>query len=328
LLDTLMKVITELSAESLSFIRGRAIVLYRSGEEQQPMSGWSTTEQISPFPVYSIEDSAEERPVAALDSSVIILGEVDDGFVLSGKVSVVLRRRGRESATIFGPTVFYIGERNLGRVQNILAKGIIAKLILHDHSVAARLFRSFLERHVSYELSKLIEHGILLLDGSLKESAFEPKEFSIHELVRNCQERDTYLAAVTKNTKIRQLQRLEKFLYSSDCPSYMETTDFVKALVPKLGGRCYLVRFASDGIPLRVDIPSAMEPASVLPAIRASDVISHGYPDTLRSAHMLSVFTSTEEASAKSRIARIEGTMVLPSFNVRRVLLGKLERGR
>jgi hypothetical protein len=316
--------IDHISSESLSMLKGRPVVLYKGGEEQQPLLGWSGIQQDASLDAIKIDISyAEEREVAAIDSSVIVVGESEEGFVLSGKVAVASRSQGRNDAVLIGPIIFYIGESNAGELD--FFEKVPKKILALDSAIAAKAIRVLLERYTAYEIAKTMKRGLILIDGSLKESNFEVREASLKAIISECSDRENYVAGITKNTKIKQIQRQEVKLYNLHQASYIDVTDIARLFVSNLAANSYAARLSADGIPLRIDIPKTQTPHQVMSSIIVSDIISHGYPETLRSAHLLSIFTGAEEASVKSRIARNEGTSILPSFNVRRALLGKLE---
>jgi hypothetical protein len=94
--------------------------------------------------------------------------------------------------------------------------------------------------------------------------------------------------------------------------------------VSDLQGRSYLTRLTADGIPFRVDLPTDEDPDDVLSTVISSDVLVRGYPETLRAAHFLSIFTASEEAIVKSQLTRRAQVTILPSGNLRRTVLGTL----
>jgi len=316
--------IDSISSESLLRLKGRPIILYKNGEDQQPFFGWAGIEQNLELSISKVDaHNASEREVAAIDSSVIVVGESEEGFVLSGKVAIVSRNHGRSNAALIGPVIFYVGESNADQLE--LFEKIPKRILMLDATIAARAFRVLLERYVAYEVAKTMERGLLLIDGSLKESNFEVKEGNLNDIISKCSDRGNYLAGITKNSRIKQIQRVESSLYSLHEAAYVDVSEIAKLFVSNFSANAYVARLSPDGIPLRIDIPSSQAPSEVMASIAASDIITHGYPETLRSAHLLSIFTAAEEASVKSMLARNEGTFILPSFNVRRALLGKLE---
>jgi hypothetical protein len=323
-LPSLPTKIDHISSESLSMLKGRPLVLYRGGEEQQPLLGWSGIEQDVSVVAFRIDMShAEEREVAAIDSSVIVVGESEEGFVLSGKVAIASRSQGRSSAILIGPIILYIGESNADDLD--FFEKVPKKILALDSTIAARAVRVLLERYTAYEIAKTMKRGLILIDGSLKESNFEVRDANLNEIIKECTNRENNIAGITKNTKIKQIQRVEVKLYNLQQAAYIDVTDIARLFVSNLKANSYVARLSADGVPLRIDIPSCQLPNQVISSVIASDILSHGYPETLKSAHLLSIFTGAEEASVKSRIARNEGTSILPSFNVRRALLGKLE---
>jgi hypothetical protein len=322
--------VAQLSLASLSGIRGRRMVLYRNGEEQQPLMGWgsvSAAESSGGSSCVPIPTEGSVKPVSSIDSSVIVLGEVDDGFVMAGKVTVSSRREGKKYAYVFGPSIFYIGESNVAKVNELLSNRLPERFIIHDAAVATRVVRVIMERAAALDVAINMSGGILALDGSLRVSNFEPSRCSLVRIAETCERNGVVLMGVTKNTKLRPLQRLEGKLYKSTRPSFMEVSDVVRSIAPTVLGRSVLARLSSDGVPLRIDILTEEGLEGSLSSLVASDILCHGYPDTLKAAHILSIFSLGEEESAKGRLVRTEGTNVVQSFNVRRALLGKMQLG-
>jgi hypothetical protein len=321
--------LSQFSAESISLLQGRRLVLYRDGEEQQPVFGWRGSCDPG-LPCVHFEASPERRVVSSIDSSVVVVGETDDGFVLAGKVAVVSSSGSGRSVLVYGPSICYIGESNFGAVQEMLNVRVPAGPVLRDAALVTRLLRVILERFAALEAAQNLSGGILELDGSLKTSSFEPKKATLSSIIQLCSDSGTYLLGVTKNTKLRQLQRLGSCLYERKAPSYLDVTDTVRLFVPTFRGTSLLVRLSNDGIVLRIDMPTGQASSLVdaLGCILSSDIISHGYPDSLRSAHLLSIFSQVEVACAKGSLVRTKGTQILSGFNVREKILGRLEVGR
>jgi hypothetical protein len=326
-----MNEVAELSLASLEGIRGKQMVLYRNGEELQPLKGWHNESVLSSDTASEcVPLSAGERPfpISSVDSSVIVLGEVDDGFILSGKVSVVSRSKEKRNLLVFGPSIFYIGESNHQELNSLLQQKVPPRLLSHDPAMASRVVRLLMERAAALDQACKMEFGILALDGSLRVSGFEPSRTSLMRIEEECDERGICLVGVTKNTKLRPLRRLQSLLFRSEHPSFLEVTDIVRSITPGVLGSSVLARLSSDGVALRIDIKSKVwELGQTVSNLMASDILCNGYPDTLRAAHILSIFSPGEEESAKGRLVRTEGTFLSQSFNVRRTLLGSMQFG-
>ena len=298
-------------------LRGKKLVLYRGGQEEQPLAGWSGAAGLRPLPIMA---SGERRPVASIDSSVIQVGETDDGSVFAAKATTAYNLGGRRKAEVFGPSIYYVGESTVDGIASFLGRDLPKKVLSRDGALAMRMLRVILERTLAMKASRELQGGLLALDGSLRQSFFEPASCTLRSVEAECARRGTQLVGVTKNTKVRQLQKMEGALYAVQEPSYVDATEVARMVSIDTLGRTYMARLAADGVPLRIDAAGP----EALGWLLAGDTVVRGYPETLRAAHVLSIFSPAEEASAKGRLMATEGTEVLPSFNVRRALLGTL----
>jgi hypothetical protein len=90
-----------------------------------------------------------------------------------------------------------------------------------------------------------------------------------------------------------------------------------------------LAKFSPDGLVFRLDIISNREePAAILGRVAWSDCFSVGYPESLRLAHHLSVFSRAEDAALKTYLARRYSLKHLPTFGLRKIALGSFGAGR
>jgi hypothetical protein len=108
----------------------------------------------------------------------------------------------------------------------------------------------------------------------------------------------------------------------------VDVTQHVKLFVADLLGKSYLSKLAQGGVPFRVDMTRGEDPDVVLSTVAESDILVRGYPETLRAAHFLSIFSDAEEAVVKGQLARKANVTVLPSDSLRKTVLGPLSLSR
>jgi hypothetical protein len=222
-----------------------------------------------------------------------------------------------------------VGDDSVQTLLGLLEKPVPRRLVLSDTGMAMRLIRVLMERVLAHEVSTSLEQGLLLLDGSLKPSVFEPRGSTLKSLVDRCDGELMLLAGIAKSTKLRVLQGIESQLFEDGVPpSYVDITQHVRLFVADLLGRSYLSKLTSDGVPFRVDLTRSEDPDEVLSTIRESDLLVRGYPETLRAAHFLSIFSDSEEAVVKSQLTRKAKVTVLPSDSLRKTVLGPLTMSR
>lgn len=313
----------ELSANSFSELDGKKLVLVRSGEDLEPIKGWRSAGDA--VEIHPIQPKGRRRDVAALDSSVIQIAETEDGAVYAAKASLAFNIGGAKNSVVVGPSVIYVGDDSVQTLLGLLEKPVPRRLILSDAGMAMRLIRVLMERVLAHEVSTSLEQGLLLLDGSLKPSVFEPRGSTLKSLVDVCDGELILLAGIAKSTKLKVLQGIESQLFEDGVPpSYVDITQHVRLFVADLLGKSYLTKLTSDGLPFRVDLTRSEDPDEVLSTISESDLLVRGYPETLRAAHFLSIFSEAEEAVVKSQLTRKAKVTVLPSDSLRKTVLGPL----
>jgi hypothetical protein len=317
----------ELSSNSFNDLEGKKLILVKRGMETEPIRGWRNGGDL--VELHPISQKAMKRDVAALDSSVIQVAETDDGAVYAAKASVAFNLGGVKNSVVVGPSIIYVGDDSVHTLLGLLEKQVPKRLILSDPSMAMRMIRVMMERVLAREVSTSLEQGLILLDGSLKPSIFEPRGSSLKGLVERCDGEDKPLAGFCKSTKLKVIQGIASQLFEEGIPpSYSDITAHVRLFVADLLGRSYLSKLTTDGVPFRVDITNREEADQVLSTVVASDVLVRGYPETLRASHFLSIFSEAEEAVVKSQLARKAHVTVLPSDSLRKTVLGPLTMSR
>jgi len=317
----------ELSTNSFSDLDGKRIILVRRGEDLEPIKGWRTAGE--PAEIHPIQSKGRRRNVAAIDSSVIEVAETDDGAVYAAKASLAFNIGGVKNSVVVGPSIIYVGDDSVQTLLGLLEKPVPRRLVMSDSGMAMRLIRVLMERTLAHEISTSLEQGLLLLDGSLKPSLFEPRGSSLRALVEGYDGELGVLAGIAKSTKLKVLQGIESQLFEDGVPpSYVEVTQHVRLFVADLLGRSFLSKLSQGGIPFRVDITRREDPDVVLSTVAESDLLVRGYPETLRAAHFLSIFSDAEEAAVKGQLARRARITVLPSDSLRKTVLGPLSLSR
>jgi hypothetical protein len=101
---------------------------------------------------------------------------------------------------------------------------------------------------------------------------------------------------------------------------YIDVSSIVKSLVSNIIGNPLLAKLSTDGLVLRVDVLN--DPSESLGRLITNDVITNGYPETLRLAHHVSIFTRTDMTCLKGFILSKFGAKEMMCEDVRRTLLG------
>ncbi|MDG6937068.1 MAG: hypothetical protein JRN42_00825, partial [Nitrososphaerota archaeon] len=88
-----------------------------------------------------------------------------------------------------------------------------------------------------------------------------------------------------------------------------------------------LAKFAPDGLVFRLDV-SSQEPAeTTLGRILWNDAFASGYPDSLKVAHHLSIFSRADDQALKAYVAKRFRVKQLHTFPLRKIALGSFKGG-
>ncbi len=163
------------------------------------------------------------------------------------------------------------------------------------------------------------------MDGSLKASIFEERERSISKISESSVLRKNMLIGISKSTKLKALDRAAAPLTKVPEPAYIEVDDIIKSLIRNTVGQ-QLDGQAGKGQTsspiLRADIVG--DRSQSLGMLLGNDVVAGGYPETLRLAHHISTFTSTEMTCLRSHILNNYDVTELAADDIRRTLLGSI----
>ena len=296
---------------------------------QSPADHQTTTSSI-PFQVREISSSSpRQRLVVAVDSSCVLIGETEEGAIYAGRVAVVYASRSKVVKYCrAGPIIFYLDPTTIRSELGQEAFGKVARLILHDRTLAERFIRTQLERTAQLEASRACSDSLILVDGSLRSSILEPRTHSLKQLERTSEENFNQLVGISKASSVKFLAKTASSLQSLGRPGgvFVDVTDSVRALIPSIECRVLLARFTRNSQVFRVDFShhNAEEECQVLSDLKFNDVLFRGYPETLRLAHHLSVFDASTVSSVRSYISSKCGVIHVPSDDLRATILGRL----
>ncbi len=315
---SLFNIITE--AIGIERIDGKKVVFVNDEKgEIRPINGWGFAMKLNTFKIPT--DAGERNDLVAIDSSAIPIAETEEGGVYAVKAGAVEVISGRRSYRTLGPFIAYLGLSNINAVEEVLGSKLGYGVII-DKQSAMRLLRGIAESTLmKIELQEL-RSGIMLVDGSLKDSGVELGNLSLRRIVYSAPSGVKFIA-ISKGSSIKAIHSLYSGLLEDERIG-VEITDLVRGLSKGEFGRKFLVKLEGRGLILRADLPEAVDPVSAFGSLIKSDALVNGYPESLKGAHILSIFLENEARSARTIVARRAGA-VLAGENVRKVLLGGLK---
>lgn len=311
-------------APKLDVLKGKKIVFCYDDKKMMPVDGWGMrSDPYSTTTVTTIRPIKENALVAAIDSSSIKLAETEDGSLYAIKCGVATAYASHSLMHFkIGPVLFYLSEKTVHESE---LEERLSRLVLLDDDLAKRLIRVRVERSVQKEIASHFANSIILVDGSLKASIFEERDRSIRKISESSVLRKNMLVGISKSTRLKALDRAAAPLTKVPGPAYIEVDDIIKSLIRNIIGSNLMVKLEKGGSSspiLRADIVGDVSQS--LGMLLGNDVVAGGYPETLRLAHHISTFTSTEVTCLRSHILNNYDVTELAAEDIRRTLLGSI----
>jgi hypothetical protein len=274
-----------------------------------------TIKTLEPIPI--------KKSIYAIDSSSEKLGETDDGRIYAAKCGIVVASHNTPLHHYrVGPTIFYL-TRNTVREANL--DNYLSNIVLSDHELAKRLIRVRTERSIQYELARVVHDSIMLLDGSLNASVLESSPHNLKNIVESCGVNRNLLIAIAKETIVGFDERIISCLKECTSPAYMDLGN-INETIGNPFGRPMLVKFGNYCSPvLRADIVDPDEKISLaFGSMLGNDSSGHGYPESLKLAHHISKFNSTEIECLRGHLLRTYKLQAIQEDDNRVKLLGSM----
>ncbi len=310
-------------APKLDMLKGKKIVFCNDDKKMMPVDGWGMrSNPYSTTTITTIRPIKENALVAAIDSSSIKLAETEDGSLYGIKCGVATAYAGHTIMHFkIGPGLFYLSEKTVHESE---LEERLSRLVLLDDDLAKRLIRIRVERAVQKEIASNFTNSIILVDGSLKGSIFEERDCRISKISESSVIRKNKLIGISKSTKLKALDRAAAPLTKVPGPAYIEVEDIIKSLIRNTIGSNLMVKLekGTSSPILRADIVGDVRQS--LGILLGNDVVAGGYPETLRLAHHISTFTSTEVTCLRSHLLNNYNVTELAAEDIRRTLLGSI----
>ncbi len=307
----------------LDVLKGKKIVFCYDDKKMTPVDGWGMrSNPYSTATITTIRPIKENALIAAIDSSSIKLAETEDGSLYGIKCGIATAYAGHTLMHFkIGPGLFYLSEKTIHESE---LEERLSRLVLLDDDLAKRLIRIRVERAVQKEIANNFTNSIILVDGSLKASIFEERDCRISKISESGVLRKNKLIGISKSTKLKALDRAAAPLTKVPGPAYIEVEDIIKSLIRNTIGSNLMVKLekGTSSPILRADIVGDV--GQSLGILLGNDVVAGGYPETLRLAHHISTFTSTEVTCLRSHILNNYNVTELAAEDIRRTLLGSI----
>jgi hypothetical protein len=288
-------------------LAGKEFIFNHDGKDAYPFGGWSEACDGELQPILPVQEHAT---IASTDSSCILLGESFEGSVYAVRAAVAFSCAGLVRGYFrAGPTIVYLSAKGAYGLPSDL-EPFELRVALTDRQIAERIIRNAVERKIVSALVASPEISLVMADGSLKHP-FELYPIEVKSESEAC------LVGFSKSSSLVASSRLTGTVSKALGPSYCASREgIVQTIVAK---------FSSDGLVFRLDVARPVAQLQrVLGLILFNDGFSVGYPESLRVAHHLSVFSRSEDTALKAYLSRRYLLKRLPAFGLRRMTLGGL----
>ena len=282
-----------------------------------------------------LKPKLEKTVVAAVDTSTIKIGETSKGILIAVRGATVWKQKRNYKYSRLGPFIFHVTEENKKEVYNALQRAYFSSP--HNHHSSPSLLQmptriaNLLERWLQTMLSKTINNGLILFDGSLTSGIADTSTQRMKEILNNARKRENVVLAFSKMTTLRFNGYLITDVLLEYEPPYLFEVAGLKPKPPTvLLGNVYVARFTKGNYAFRLDIDKEVSIERRIEAVEkllGNDLFSQSYPETLRLAHILCTFTANEVIAMQHFIARKYDLKIINRPDMHRLLFGPFGKG-
>jgi hypothetical protein len=301
----------ELARQADRELSGRNFIFSRYGKELYPYFE-ETGAAATPGCIIPVR---EGRPVASVDSTCVLIGESSDGALYAARTAVGISFEGSVRRFVrLGPILVYASASGLSGLGSRLSSPELA-MLLSDHTVAERVIRNTIERRVVDSLLSSEQRLVVMADGSLKHP-FGQFSGGVPRASRH----GNALVGFSKSSNLIFSEEAVSSLTRAGGAVYQTLEEGAVSTV--------LAKFSSDGLVFRLDLTGDEEPVpTVLGRILWNDAFAAGYPESLKLAHHLSIFSRADDQAMKVFVTKRFRLRRLPTFTLRTIALGSFRGG-
>lgn len=277
------------------------------------MEEWGESAEVTPLnPRYPLEAN-----VVAIDSTSLTLGYIPDGIIGGIRASVIIKPPGTAARRLerYGPYLIPITNQNKEAIYRALSMAVYGqetRSYAPDCIKTLDRVRNLLERHIQFEVAKGYEESLILLDGSLiGRTIADPTSFVKKIMDRAAGNRNP-IVGVSKSTGLTLRHSLRSILSLLDGvrgPCYVGgVKDRISQNRDRYLGDIYVAKLTPLGEPFRIDIPpNTIVPHEDILGQVAGLAGDYGYPEELKLAHMMGVFSSLEVIELQAAAIGLHG---------------------
>jgi len=308
-----------------------------TSEQQEilPIFQGQTTPQLKTIP---LQPKPDQTPVIALDVASIRLGETDTGILLALRAATVGKQRGLAYRYLrFGPFPIHITDQNHHDILTLFHERLPSlspqRSSLHqslstmpDLNQTQTRITALLERWLQTQIASQTRSSLILLDGSLTTTATDQAATAITQLLQTAHNHHNTILALTKITRLRlNGHNITDLIQRDPKPCLLQLDNYQTTNSMRRLGAIYVAKLNHSPYTFRLDTDADLSSQQAVEAVEhliANDLITDGYPETLRLAHIHATFTANEVIGIQRFLAHTYGIKIAQRPNIRRLLFG------
>jgi hypothetical protein len=289
------------------------------------------------LPPKTLKPIHQETTIAAIDTSVIKIGETTTGTLIAVRGANVLKHTKHYRYTRLGPFIFHITEENKHEVYNMLQKAYFdTSLSLNHYSLPSlqqmpTRIANLLERWLQSITAKTLSNSIILFDGSLTAGTPDTSIPLMKQILADARKRYNIVLAFSKMTNLRFNGHIITDLPVRNNPPYLLEIDGLRPKPPiTVLGDVYVAKLAHGNCAFRLDIDREVPNEQKIQSVEkllGNDLLSLSYPETLRLAHIFCTFTANEVVAMQHFATRQYGLKILNRPDMHSLLFGPFGKG-
>lgn len=290
-----------------------------------------------PLEVIHFKPSHEETSIIGTDVSSMKIGETKQGILLAVRGAIVWNVHHKYHYLRLGPFLFHITEDNKKKILNLLRQyqnDLPVALLASDFFHLQTRIAGVLERWIQSNLCSVYSNSLILMDGSLTARNPETPGSIITSFLRAARNKANVVLAFSKFSRVNfNGQSLTEIADKENPPCLVKINGFFEDIGGFMVlGDVYVAKFSENAICFRLDVDKDLLPSCVLDAVQrllGNDMFhhGHGYPETLRLAHIYSTFTANEVIGMQHYLEKERELRIKIKPDIRRLLFGPFGKG-
>jgi len=264
------------------------------------------------------------------------IGETTTGTLIAIRGANIWKQNQSYRYIRLGPFIFHITEENKKELYNTLQSAYFHSP--HEPSQSSPNLQqmptrlaTLLERWLQTALTKTINNGIILFDGSLTSGTPDTPTQLMREILATARKKGNTVLAFSKMTNLRFNGHLITDAIPKYKPPYLLETVGLRPKPPiALLGDIYVAKLTKGNYAFRLDIDKEASLEQKIEAVEkllGNDYLSQSYPETLRLAHILCTFTANEVIAMQHFITHKHGLKLINRPDMHRLLFGPFGKG-